>query len=500
MPDTYNEEAFIVKKDKLKSILTDRVTTEIDTIPTYGAIKTFLEVSENRKIYVLDTNVLMADPDAMFKFEDNVVVIPDMVIEELDNHKKDAGDVGFNVRQAHRNFKTLRESGSLVYGVITDTDGLVIVMPSDTDTSTKMPPSWMQSKPDNIILAMAKTLQTVFDNIKVAIVSNDTNVQIKADEIGLKAEEYLHERVEEDYLSYSGRFEVSVTDAEFQQFKVSNAVDIELAPEIKENAFLIVRNKDTNGTLLGQAKNGQVVPLKYDNSNPFGVTPRNSGQRFAIEALMTPADDLPMVIMTGPAGTAKTFLTLACGLEKTMESNEYRRIVLTRANVEFDKSIGALPGDEETKIEPLLRGAIDNLELLVDEKGVKKGGKNGTSEEEISDKITELFERGYIKTEAMMYVRGRSVTRQFVFVDEAQNTSVSQMKGILTRPGDGTKLIISGDLDQIDNPKLDRHNNGLAYALKLMAGDPLCATVGFSEKESTRSKLAARVAEKIRQE
>lgn len=479
--------------------------------PTYQAIQSFLKKSFGKKIYVLDTNILIADPDALFKFADNVVAIPDMVVEELDNHKKDPGEVGYNVRQAHRNLKGLMEIGKISNGVETGDNGMIILLPVSIldflpTKSYLTPLSWDIKKPDNIILTMAKAMQMEFavDGIKVAIVSNDTNVQIKADEIGLIAEEYLHERVEEDELLYNGRTDIKVTSEQFQLFKGGKldeiqTVDIAEKNQIhpKENLFMIVRDEMTDGTLLGRVKNGCIVSLKYEHANPFGVTPRNSGQRFAVEALMTPADEIPLVILTGPAGTAKTFLTLACGLEKTAESHEYRRIVLSRANVEFDKDIGALPGTEEEKVNPLLRGANDNLELLVDEKSVRKASKNDNQEFEISEKVQELFDHGYIRAEALGFLRGRSVTRQYVFIDEAQNTSISQMKGILTRAGDGTKTIISGDLDQIDNPKLDRHNNGLAYALKLMAGDPLCAVVGFSNKESTRSNLAARVAEKI---
>lgn len=478
---------------------------------TSDLISVFLDMHKDSKVFVLDTNILMSDPDAVFKFTDNVVVIPDTVIEELDNHKKDSGDTGYNVRHAHRNLKALRDSGNLVHGVPTEGGGIVIVSSSQTDDAALMPSGWETKKPDNVILALAKRLQLAIPKAKVVIVSNDTNAQIKADEIELFVEEYLHERVEEDYLSYTGRVDLSLTNDEFElylkyqheevsQSEVSGKFieDIEARNDLKlkENEYIVLRNADTGGTLIGKIQNHMIVPLQYDGSNPYDITPRGLGQRFAIESLMAPAGKIPLVILTGPAGTAKTFLTLACGLEQTMVSKDYRRIVLTRANVEFDKDIGALPGTEEEKVGPLMRGALDNLELLVDEKGVRK--KNMATEDEISDKVMELFDRGYLKVEALGFLRGRSVTRQYVFIDEAQNTSASQMKGILTRAGEGTKIIISGDLDQIDNPRLDRHNNGLAYALKLMANDPLCAVVGFSDKESTRSALAARVAEKIR--
>lgn len=478
---------------------------------TSELIETFLETHQESKVFVLDTNILMSDPDAIFKFTDNVVVIPDMVIEELDNHKKDSGDTGYNVRHAHRNFKRLRDNGNLVHGVPTEHGGIVIVAGSKIDDGELVPAGWDVKKPDNIILALARRLQLAMPKAKVVIVSNDTNMQIKADEIELFVEEYLHERVEEDYLLYTGRIEIPINSEEFELFRREMHDDLDGAEldadfwsavaarrgvNIKENAFVVLRDDVTGGTLIGKVRNGRVVPLQWTDSMPYDITPRNVGQRFAIEALMSPSYEIPLVILTGPAGTAKTFLTLACGLQQTMISKDYRRILLTRANVEFDKDIGALPGTEEEKVGPLMRGAMDNLELLVDEKGVRK--KNVATENEISDKVIELFDRGYINVEALGFLRGRSVTRQYVFIDEAQNTSASQMKGILTRAGEGTKIIISGDLDQIDNPRLDRHNNGLAYALKLMASDPLCAIVGFSDKESTRSALAAKVAEKIR--
>ena len=443
-----------------------------------------LAEADKKKVFVLDTNVIMADPDSIFKFQDNIVIIPSVVIEELDNHKRDMGDIGYNVRHAHQNLKQLRDSGNLTEGVPTKENGLVMVVPISQSQLTYMPPTWDTHKPDNLILITAKVLQLQFPKTTVIIVSNDTNMQIKADEIEIVAEDYLHERVEEDYLSYNGRSELFVTDSEFDDFRTGcldrgSAQNIanRNGTKLHENTFVMLKHEVTGGTLIGKVRNGNITFLEWDNSKPFGIIPRNLGQRFAIEALMSPAEDVPLVIMTGPAGTAKTFLTLACGLQQTLENRIYRRIVITRANVEFDKAIGALPGSEEAKINPLVRGCLDNLELLIDEKGIRS---LNTREDEISDKVNYLFDIGAIKAEALGFLRGRSMTRQYIFVDEAQNTSVSQMKGILTRAGEGSKVILCGDLDQIDNPKLDRHNNGLAYALKLMSDDPMCAVVGFS--------------------
>lgn len=459
--------------------------------------------TKEKKIYVLDTNVLISDPDALYKFQDNVIVIPDVVIEELDNHKKDPGDRGYNVRQVHRNLEELRQKGKLSIGVKTSENGYVIVVPSYAEGP--YPVGWFADKADNMIVMTAKRIQShTYDPDRVILVTNDVNVHIKADAVDVRSEVYKNERIEEDYLHYDGRETILVPDQVFETFHQKGIISCDIVSKLAkeqgldllENMFLIVTKETTGGTLLGRVKNRQIECLKYENSDPFGITPRNAAQRFCIEALMTPAEEVPLVIITGPAGTAKTFLTLACGLEQTVEQKNYRRITITRSNCEFDKSIGALPGDEDEKIGPLVRGCMDNLELLVDEKGVKNT-KN--QDDRVSEKVNYLFDIGAIRAEALSFLRGRSITQQILFVDEAQNTTPSQMKGILSRAGSGSKIVICGDLDQIDNPRLDRHNNGLAYAIKVMMGDPLCCIIGQREQESTRSALARRVIERDRE-
>lgn len=447
-----------------------------------------------QKIYVLDTNVFMADPDCIYMFGDNKIVIPDTVIEELDDNKKAPGDKGYNTRQSLRNFDALRRRGNLMKGVKTENGGVIRV--ASADGRIELPEGW-KDKPDNRILCVAKELSEEAD-CPVILVSKDTNVRIKSDLLGVKAEDYKHEMIDEDYLTYSGRNEILLAEKEFE--KLSEGLPVELKKAryvrnnkdriLRENEFLSVTNQVTYEVLLAKVRNNYIVRLQYDSVKPFGVQPRNAGQRFAIEALLTPAKEIPLVLLKGSAGTAKTYLTLACALQQCAEENIYRKITITRANVEFDKEIGALPGDEVSKVGPLLRGCMDNLELLVDAKGVKSKGRDA----DIQGKVEYLFQHGYISAEALGFLRGRSLTRQILYVDEAQNTSPSQMKGILTRVGEGTKLVISGDLNQIDNPRLDKHNNGLAYALELMSGDPLCAVLGFTDCETTRSPLAAKVA------
>lgn len=451
--------------------------------------------SNKQRVYILDTNIFMADPDCFNQFGHHIIVVPDMVIEELDDNKKATGDKGYNTRQSLRNFDALRRKGNLTKGVPTDCGGIIRIT-SDYD-HVILPAGW-KDKPDNRILQVAKGLKEELDQ-PVILVSKDTNVRIKADILKVKAEDYKHEMIDEDHLRYNGRNEILLTDKEFQKLAQGIPVEVKKAKfersnkerTLLENEFLHITNQTTFETLPAKVRENFIINLQYQSVHPFGVHPKNIGQLFAIEALLSSAEEVPLVILKGSAGTAKTFLTLACALQQCAEENIYRKITITRANVEFDKEIGALPGDEINKVAPLLRGCMDNLELLVDAKSVKS--REGR-EDDIRGKVAYLFDHGYISAEAMSFLRGRSLTRQILYVDEAQNTSPSQMKGILTRVGEGTKLILSGDLNQIDNPRLDKHNNGLAYALKLMAGDPLCAVVGFTDSETTRSALAAKVA------
>lgn len=252
--------------------------------------------------------------------------------------------------------------------------------------------------------------------------------------------------------------------------------------------MIIKADQSTKKTLLGRVQGGKVVPLVYKKSKPYGVSPRNVGQYFMQEALMTDAEQAPLVIIKGMAGTAKTFYSLAAGMEKVYNNpnGEYRRIVVCRPNAQFDDDIGFLPGDEKEKIAPLMRPIIDNLEQLLD-----SDEKNRYEDETLlNDKILELFERGIIQTEALNFIRGRSIAKTYLIIDEAQNMTPNQVKGIITRAGKGTKIILLGDPNQIDKPFLDERTNGLSYAAKYMKGSPLCWQITLSADECERSSLA----------
>ena len=298
---------------------------------------------------------------------------------------------------------------------------------------------------------------------------------------------------------YSGRQICYVAEDKFKEFKkkgirlkelyLSDEDGNKIQPEFTENEFIILKaDQSVKKTHLGRVEGKKVVPLEYRKSQPYGIKPRNAGQYFLQEALMKSAEKAPLVIVKGMAGTAKTFYSLAVGLEKVLNNptGEYRRILICRPNAQFDDDIGFLPGDEKEKIAPLMRPVIDNLEQILDSDEKRRY----EDEEELGDKITEIFERGIIQTEAMNFIRGRSIARTYLIIDEAQNMTPNQVKGIITRAGQGTKIILLGDPQQIDKPFLDERTNGLSYAAKHMIDSSLCWQITLSAEECERSALA----------
>lgn len=260
-------------------------------------------------------------------------------------------------------------------------------------------------------------------------------------------------------------------------------------PKLFENQFVILKaDQSLRKTQLGRVEGDRVVPLEYKKSKPYGITPRNVGQYFLQEALMQSAEKAPLVIVKGMAGTAKTFYSLVVGLERLWNNptGQYRKILVTRPNAQFDSDIGFLPGDEQEKISPLMRPIIDNLEQIID----SNEDERYKDEEELRGRIDEIFARGIIQTEAMNFIRGRSFVKTYLIVDEAQNMTPSQIKGIITRAGKGTKIIILGDPNQIDNAFVDERTNGLSYASEYMKGSPLCYQIMLTADECERSSLA----------
>ncbi|NNJ30643.1 PhoH family protein [Lacrimispora defluvii] len=444
------------------------------------------------KTYVVDTNVLIQAPYAINCFEDNRVVLPVAVLEELDHLKKAEGETGANARKAIRLLEQLRHQGDLLTGVKLEHGGTIRIEKNFVDVV--LPPDLPDDKMDNRILKVCRGLEG-----EVVLVTKDILLRIKAQIIGIRAEDFTTEQVSGREEQYTGRIEVFAPEENFKDFKkkgiqtdwvyITDESGAKSSPKLFENQFVILKaDQSARKTVLGRVKGDKIIPLDYQKSRPYGVAPRNAGQYFAQEALMQPAEIAPLVIIKGMAGTAKTFYSLAVGLEKLLNNptGEYRRIIVSRPNAQFDSDIGFLPGDEQEKISPLMRPVIDNLEQLIDSNEEKRY----ENEDELSGKIEEIFARGLIKTEALTFIRGRSIIQTYLIIDEAQNMTPNQVKGIITRAGKGTKIILLGDPNQIDRPFLDERTNGLSYAAEHMKGSSLCWQITLQAEECERSVLA----------
>jgi PhoH-like ATPase len=457
-----------------------------------------------KKTYVLDTNVILYSSGALLSFGNNDVVIPEVVLEELDDFKKNNTELGLNARQASRIIDGLRKLGNLSEGVPLPGGGNLRI--ETNCLNTEVPQFWDKNKADNRILQVCKALKDEGED--VILITKDTFERIKADIVNIKSEDFYEKVVPEDDDQYTGRIEVYVSSEKLSEFyskKIISKKDVVCyledsdeyyTPILYINQFLIMHSlENKKQSALGRFDGENIVSLHYKDSKPLGISARNAGQRFMLECLFASSSVAPLSIIKGPAGTAKTLFSLAVGLQKIIEeeTGEYRKILVCRPNVTMDEEIGFLPGTEEQKISPFMRPIFDNLEVLVDSDEKERY----SNEKELQDKINELFDRRIITTEAIAYLRGRSIIRQWVIIDEAQNLSPKQVKAITTRVGIGTKLILIGDPDQIDHPFMDSRSNGLCYASERMKGSKLCYQVTLKYDECERSPLSFEAAQHL---
>ena len=455
------------------------------------------------KIYILDTNVLIQAPYAVECFEENEVVLPMTVLEELDNLKKEEGEKGANVRRVIRILDAYREKGNLLEGVYTGHGGILRV--EKNYLNVELPEDLPDHKSDNRILKVCIGLSKESPK-QVILVTKDILLRIKAQLLGIQAEDFTTEQVAGHEEQYLGRKEVFVPEVLFKDFKkkgipVDEVYQLDenekaFCPNLLENQFVIIKSDQARKkTHLGRVEHGILRKLEFKKSSPYGISPRNAGQYFLQEALMQPAEKAPLVIVKGMAGTSKTFYSLAVGLEKLMNhpTGEYRKILVCRPNAQFDEEIGFLPGDEQEKISPLMRPVLDNLEQLLD----SNEDERYKDEEVLRDKVEEIYSRGFIQAEALNFIRGRSIVKTYLIIDEAQNTTPDQIKGIITRAGKDTKIILLGDPNQIDRPFLDERTNGLSYAAEHMKGSPLCWQLTMTAEECERSELAMEAVKRL---
>ncbi len=406
-----------------------------------------------KKFFVLDTNVLLGDPEAIFAFSDNDVIIPLAVVEEIDDQKAKASTIGYNARQASRILDGLRKKGRLDEGIKLDngTGGRLKIV---IDTKDLILPKGLSStKMDNRILSTAIHLKNDYPGQDVVMISNDINMRLIADAFGLKAEEYRSNRIKDEHI-YSGNYQIDVPGAIIDRFYDQKSLspedlgidELELFPQ----EMIQLKALDQQGkTALGKFDGQLLTPLRYSAQRPWGIKAKNKEQRYALELLLD--DQVQLVTLVGKAGTGKTLLALAAGLSKVTEEHKYKRLLVARPVVPMGNDIGYLPGSREEKLQPWMQPIFDNLEFMLDQ-----GSENGFSYEY-------LLEKKLIQIEALTYIRGRSVPEQYILIDEAQNLTSHEVKTIITRAGKNTKIVLTGDPDQIDNPYLDLHNNGLTH-------------------------------------
>ncbi|MGM0507770.1 MAG: PhoH family protein [Fusobacteriota bacterium] len=429
------------------------------------------------KTYVLDTNVLIHDPNAIFSFEDNEVVLPIYVIEEIDKLKKNQNDVGRAARKVARNIDNLRERGSISDWVNLDNGGKIRV--ENEGDVKKLPDALNRDLMDNRILAVAQYLHNKNKDSSVIVVTKDLNLRIKADSLKIKVEDYETDSVKLDEL-YSGEKEVKVEDKYIDEFFENGHIKASsiLKEDISANEFINLKSNIGNKSALAiyNKSRDRIQKLRYEKSQPWGLTARNREQRFAMDMLMN--TDIKIVTLIGKAGTGKTLLALATGLEQVVEKKDYKKLFVARPIMPMGKDIGYLPGSEKDKLRPWMQPIYDNFTFLTENR----------SERESENVINSLESMGKLKVEAITYIRGRSIPQGFIIIDEAQNLTPHEIKTIVTRAGEDTKIVFTGDPYQIDNPYLDANTNGLTYLAERFKKEEISGHITFIKGE--RSELA----------
>ena len=454
-----------------------------------------------RKTFVLDTNVLLHDPQALTRFEDNAVVIPIEVVEEIDRFKRDPSEKGRNARQISRLLDGLREQGNLADGVPIDGNGGTLqVVFCRSETLAQLPPELKGGNGDNNILAVAlEQLRSglISDQPPVVLVTKDTNLRIKADAVGLKAQDYTTDKVDIADL-YPGVCELTASATAMEGLKAEGGLSLAELPSAQgvslqaNEGVTLVDLAQPNHTLLARfdARRQTLLPLQRAGKVRLGkVGARNREQTFALDLLLDPA--VQLLTLVGKAGTGKTLLALAAGLHQVADEHLYERLLVTRPVISLGKEIGFLPGSLEEKMGPWMQPIIDNLDFLLggsaDDEPRPASGRGGGNRPQRSN-WTDLKGMGLLEVEAISYIRGRSIPRQFMVVDEAQNLTPHEVKTIVTRVGEGTKIVFTGDPYQIDNPYVDAESNGLTWLVERFKGQALAGHVTLLRGE--RSELA----------
>jgi len=452
------------------------------------------------KHFVLDTNVLLHNPFSLFMFADNEVVIPFSVLEELDNFKRQSDDVGRNARQVIRHLDALRDRGRLNRGVQWNGHGGKIKVEFSAD---KRPPSLKEDKPDNRIIGVAWALRR--QGMRAILITKDINVRLKSDALGIPTEDFEAQKVDADHL-YRGYATVSVPGELIDDLYHEKQLELErIGPHLKEeygegqsrqielapNQFVHLKSAlDESHTGLARrlADTEHLIPIQGPRKPVSGIMARNVQQTMAFDLLLD--DEIKLVTLLGTAGTGKTLIALAAGMTKVLQEERYDKLLVARPIMPMGRDIGYLPGDKDEKLAAWMQPIFDNLAYLLSTRGT---GSQHAESKSSENRIDSLMASGQLVLEPLTSIRGRSIPHQFIIVDEAQNLTPHEVKTIVSRVGDGTKIILTGDVAQIDNPYLDASSNGLAYMVERLKGQSLVGHVTLARSE--RSDLASLAAD-----
>jgi len=428
-----------------------------------------------KKTYVLDTNVLLTEANSIFSFKNNDIIIPLKVLEEIDKHKKRQDGVGQNARKSIRILDGLREKGNLHNGVrLEKGKGILYIKMYDP---TLIPTGLDETDADNQIITTAITEKHLNPKRKVSVVSRDINMRIKCDAVQIPSEDYIQDQVVSTVEELYDGFSTHLVDSQIiDRFYDGERITSEMVDgNFNANEFvMLISNSNSKHTALARYLPGAdelVLIADYKNKGVWGLRPRNKEQMFALDLLMD--SNIPIISIIGKAGCGKTLLALASGLDQVLEQNKYKKLVVSRPVQPVGRDIGYLPGTLEEKMQPWLKPVQDNLEFLMGDK---------------KDTMEIFIDNGTIEVEALTYIRGRSISNAFVIIDEAQNLSVHELKTIVTRIGENSKIILTGDIEQIDNTYLDSTSNGLSYAIEKFKIEDIAGHVTL--KKGERSEVA----------
>jgi PhoH-like ATPase len=430
-----------------------------------------------KKNYILDTNVLLHDPNSLLSFQEHNVLLPIEVIEEIDGFKRESSELGQNARTVSRMLDGLRGSGRLSEGVALPNGGRLRIIFQKEGSARNGHAVFSTDSVDNRILSLAASVKKAEPKNQAIMVSKDINLRIKADAMGLMAEDYESDRVLITDL-YTGMMEMTVRSEEIAAFRANGERELNGGKRYFPNEYCTLMD-ETNLKRTALCKvdpsGTKLAPIIDCREGVWGIKPRNREQHFAFDALLD--DRVKLVTLMGKAGTGKTLLAMAAGLKRTVMDREFRRLVVARPTISMGKELGFLPGSLEEKLAPWMQPIHDTLEMLGDLNMGHEHRRSG-----------DLMRSGSIVVEALSYIRGRSIANQFMIIDEAQNLTPLEAKTIITRVGHGTKIVFTGDPYQIDNPYVDSSSNGFNYVVSRFRSEAVAAHIELQKGE--RSELA----------